>query len=330
MESRAKTIIRTKALSKKFGDLLAVDSVSFNIRAGEIFGFLGPNGAGKTTVINMLTTLLDPTSGSARVAGFDLLNEKEKIRESIALISQEGSIDGSLNGWENLKFYGMLYHIDKDVLEERIRMALDSVKLYSRRNVQVKYYSGGMKRRLELAKVFITKPKVMFLDEPTLGLDPQAREAIWERIIELRAKEGVTVFLTTHYMEEAEALCDRVAIIDGGKLLVCDSPKSLVARLGRGDRVSLEVQSGAGGFSKVLERAGFFVESVEENRMRLRTESSNLTRITTLAQKNGLKVISLFSKRPTLEDVFLHYTGRTLRDGEGADNRQTKILQGFK
>ena len=219
-------IIEVQNLTKKFGDLVAVDNIDFEVFEGEVFGFLGPNGAGKTTTISMLTTLLAPTSGEAKVAGFDVAREKDKVRESIGLIFQEPTLDEDLTAWENLKIHAALYHLPKDLYRQRVEEMLKMVKLWDRRGEMVKNYSGGMKRRLEAARGLLHHPKVLFMDEPTLGLDPQTRTKIWDYVLDLRKREKITLFMTTHYMEEAE-YCDRVAIIDYGKLVAVGTPKQL-------------------------------------------------------------------------------------------------------
>lgn len=221
-----KKIIEVQNLTKKFGDLVAVDNIDFEVFEGEVFGFLGPNGAGKTTTISMLTTLLAPTSGEAKVAGFDVAREKDKVRENIGLIFQEPTLDEDLTAWENLKIHAALYHLPKDLYRQRVEEMLKMVKLWDRRGEMVKNYSGGMKRRLEAARGLLHHPKVLFMDEPTLGLDPQTRTKIWDYVLDLRKREKITLFMTTHYMEEAE-YCDRVAIIDYGKLVAVGTPKQL-------------------------------------------------------------------------------------------------------
>lgn len=221
-----KKVIEVQNLTKKFGDLAAVDNISFEVLEGEVFGFLGPNGAGKTTTISMLTTLLAPTSGGAKIAGFDVAREKDKVRESIGLIFQEPTLDEDLTAWENLKIHAALYHLPKDLYRERVEEMLKMVKLWDRREELVKNYSGGMKRRLEAVRGLLHYPKVLFMDEPTLGLDPQTRTKIWDYVLDLHKKEKITLFMTTHYMEEAEH-CDRVAIIDYGKLVAVGTPKQL-------------------------------------------------------------------------------------------------------
>lgn len=224
-------MIEVKDLVKKYGSLTAVDSISFSVGQGEIFGFLGPNGAGKTTTINILCTLLRPTSGSARVSCCDVAKEPNKVRKDIGIIFQDPSLDDRLTAEDNLRFHGYLYHMSHQDIEERIPDVMNLVELYERRKDFVKKFSGGMKRRLEIARGLIHHPKVLFLDEPTLGLDPQTRAHIWDYVFKMRQDSGLTIFMTTHYMQEAEA-CDRVAIIDHGRIVDIDTPTNLKKKHG--------------------------------------------------------------------------------------------------
>jgi ABC-2 type transport system ATP-binding protein len=221
--------IRVENLSKKFNGLTAVDSISFTIQQGEIFGFLGPNGAGKTTTINMLCTLLKPTSGKAQVGCCDTVKEPNRVRREIGIIFQDPSLDDRLTAEDNLRFHGYLYHMKKEVIDQQITKVLDLVELTDRRKHFVRKFSGGMKRRLEIARGLMHSPKILFLDEPTIGLDPQTRAHIWEYVIKMREETGLTIFLTTHYMQEAE-VCDRVAIIDHGQIIALDTPANLMEK----------------------------------------------------------------------------------------------------
>lgn len=223
-------IIAVEDLSRKFGDLTAVDHVSFNVRAGEIFAFLGPNGAGKTTTIKMLTTLLHPTSGSIRINGFDPRHQQDAARKSFGIVFQDPSLDDELTAWENLELHGILYGVAKELRRERMEQLLKIVELGERRNDQVKHFSGGMKRRLEIARGLLHHPKILFLDEPTIGLDPQTRNHLWAYVTELNRTEGITVFLTTHYMEEADKVARRIAVIDHGKIVALGSSAELKAQ----------------------------------------------------------------------------------------------------
>jgi len=220
-------IIEVKNLTKKFGDLVAVDNISFNVKKGEIFAFLGPNGAGKTTTIKMLTTILHPTEGQIKLNGFDVVKEPTKVRQSFGIVFQDYSLDDELTAFENMEFHGILYGVPKKIRQERIKYLLKLVELWERRKSLVKNFSGGMKRRLETARGLLHHPKILFLDEPTLGLDPQTRNLIWSYIKNLNKEEGITVFFTTHYMEEAEKMADKVAIIDNGKIIIEGTPADL-------------------------------------------------------------------------------------------------------
>jgi len=235
-----RNIVEVMNLTKKYGDLIAVNNVSFEVKEGEIFGLLGPNGAGKTTLISMLCTILKPTSGTAKVNGFDIVKEEDKVRKSIGIVFQDSSLDNRLTGMENIELHASLYSVPKNERKKRIKEALELVGLEDKAKVLVRNYSGGMKRRLEIARSLIHYPKVLFLDEPTLGLDPQTRVNIWDYIINLAKRENITIFLTTHYMEEADFLCNRVAIIDEGKIIVIDSPKNLKRKI-VGDALIIEV-----------------------------------------------------------------------------------------
>jgi len=219
-------IVKVKNLSKDFDHFRAVDNISFEVKTGEIFGFLGPNGAGKTTTINILCTLLMPTSGEVIVNGFNVVTSPDEVRRSIGIIFQDPSLDERLTAYENLNFHGIIYHIPQKVRKERIKEVLDMVGLYSKKDHIVRTFSGGMRRRLEIARGLMHRPKILFLDEPTIGLDPQTRQYIWDYILNLSKEEGITIFLTTHYMDEAE-ICQRVAIIDYGKIIVLGSPYEL-------------------------------------------------------------------------------------------------------
>ena len=217
-------------LSKKFGSIVAVDDISFNVKEGEVFAFLGPNGAGKTTTIKILTTLLDQTSGKVSLNGVDTKVSKDAVREGFGIVFQDPSLDEELTAYENMEFHGILYHIPKDLLKKRIEELLKFVELWDRKDHFVKTFSGGMKRRLEIARGLLHHPKVLFLDEPTTGLDPQTRNHIWSYIVELSKNEDITVFFTTHYIEEAEKIAQRVAIIDHGKILTVETPKEIMKK----------------------------------------------------------------------------------------------------
>ena len=223
-------MITVTNLTKKFKDFIAVNNISFDVDKGEIFAFLGPNGAGKTTTIKMLTTLLKPTSGTLQLNGFDPLHQEDKVRSSFGIVFQDPSLDDELTAYENLEFHGVLYNVPKDIRKRRIEELLKFVELWDRKDDLVKTFSGGMKRRLEIARGLLHHPKIFFLDEPTQGLDPQTRNHMWEYVQELNKKEGITIFFTTHYMEEAEKVANRVAIIDRGKIVAIGTPKELIRK----------------------------------------------------------------------------------------------------
>jgi ABC-2 type transport system ATP-binding protein len=305
-------VIEAKELVKKFGELEAVKGVSFKVREGEIFGFLGPNGAGKTTTINILCTLLKPTEGQATVSGFDVVSERSQVRESIGLVFQEPTLDDYLTAEQNLRFHAYAYGIAKEVLEPRLKQLLDMVELWDRRKGKISTYSGGMKRRLEIARGLLHHPKVLFLDEPTLGLDPQTRHRIWDHIHELRKRENLAIFMTTHYMDEAEN-CDRIAIIDYGQIVALDTPDKLKDGVG-GDVISIKTEDNE--------------EAVRllKDKYKFKTSIQNWTVSFTVPRGEEflpgfvtafpLRLLSIGLHRPTLEDVFLKLTGRTIRDQE--------------
>lgn len=311
-------IIETESLSKDFGGLTAVDGVSFEVGSGEIFGFLGPNGAGKTTTINMLCTLLKPTSGTAVVNGFDVLTQKHLVRESIGLVFQDPSLDDRLTARENLEFHSVVYHVPRAEREKRMGEVLDMVSLTDRADDLVETYSGGMKRRLEIARGLLHYPKVLFLDEPTIGLDPQTRNYIWEYIQDLKAREGITIFLTTHYMEEAEH-CDRIAIIDVGRIIALDTPKNLKDNVG-GDVIKITTEEDDEAEKELQRRyPGLEMLNDPECRLCFKMEKGEEF-IPELVREFGTKIISVHIRRPTLDDVFLNLTGKEIRE-ESADEK---------
>ncbi len=302
-------IIELEQLTKRYDTLTAVDALSLNVEDGEFFGLLGPNGAGKTTTLMMLTTLLRPTSGQARVNGFDLVRQPLSVRKSIGIVFQDPSSDDTLTGYENLKLHGLLYHMPAALREQRIEEVLALVDLTDRQHTIVKHYSGGMRRRLELARGLMHRPKVLFLDEPTLGLDPQSREHIWAYVERMVAEERTTVILTTHYMEEADRLCDRLAIIDHGRVVALDSPENLKHVVG-GDVVTL--RCAAPNLDAV--RALGIVDKAEQRdgvvQLTVRDAKSHLANI--LQAIGGVESVEVHPA--SLNDVFMHYTGREMRE----------------
>lgn len=318
-------IIEVVNLSKNFktkkGFITAVKDVSFNVKRGELFGFLGPNGAGKTTTINILCTLLAPTSGRAALNSYDIVSNPNEVRQSIGLVFQDPSLDERLTARENLEFHAMLYNVPKSLRNDRIKYVLKMVELYERKDDMVNTFSGGMKRRLEIARGLLHYPKVLFLDEPTLGLDPQTRSHIWEYIHQLRKKEDITIFLTTHYMAEAEN-CDRVAIIDYGEIIAVDSPDNLKKQIG-GDVVSLVAEEKAMA-KKTIEKE--YSVSVMEDDGKLYFEvKEGETFLPKFIKKADFKILSISLRRPTLEDVFLKLTGRHIREEAAEADTALKI-----
>ncbi|HEX8771915.1 MAG TPA: ATP-binding cassette domain-containing protein, partial [Acidimicrobiales bacterium] len=299
--------IEADRLSKRFGDLEAVRGVTFAVAPGETFGFLGPNGAGKSTTISMLCTLVHPTGGSGRVAGFDVATQRGSVRRHIGLVFQDTTLDDYLTADENLKFHAELYGIPRHDVDRRMRQVLEMVGLWDRRGSLVRTFSGGMKRRLEIARGLLHSPRVLFLDEPTVGLDPQTRAHIWEYIDELRRREAITMFLTTHYMEEAEH-CDRIAIIDNGEIVVMDTPEALKASVGK-DRVQLRTADDAGAIARLREEFGL-EGSMSEGMVTFHV-SSGEEFVPQLFARLGLAINAVSVAHPTLDDVFMTYTGRT-------------------
>jgi ABC-2 type transport system ATP-binding protein len=313
--------IEAKDLTKRYGEITAVDGLNLQLEEGEIFGLLGPNGAGKTTTLLMLTTLVEPTSGTATVNGFDVASEPDKVRKSIGIVFQDPSSDEILTGYENLKLHGWLYDMPADLREARIREVLELVDLTGRKDDLVKKYSGGMRRRLELGRGLMHHPKVLFLDEPTLGLDPQSRDHIWEYIKKMAREERITIVITTHYMEEADKLCDRLAIIDHGKIVVLGQPKTLKKGLG-GDIVTLKAE---GLDTESLKRLQY-VKNVAggEGEVSLTVEDAGEHLQEILAAVGKIEYVEVRS--PTLDDVFINYTGRAMRDSAGEGGWADKVM----
>ncbi len=317
----ADDIIEVSGLTRKFNGLTAVDHVTFAVKEGEIFGFLGPNGAGKTTTINILTTVLRPTEGRATVAGHDIAADPLGVRRSIGLVPQEYTADEDLTGMENLLLTARLYDVPKDEARRRAKELLELVQLTDAADRAVETYSGGMRRRLELACGLINRPRVLFLDEPTLGLDVQTRAAVWQYIRLLKEEYEMTLFMTTHYLEEADQLCDRIAIIDRGKIVALDSPTALKASLG-GDVIDVRVDGGA---TDRLAQAVGRLSGVREVRpldggVRLKVVNGEETapQILDAIRGLGLKVTRISIAKPSLDEVYLDRTGRSLREEEGS------------
>ena len=306
--------VETEHLTKRYGELFAVADLNVTIAEGEIFGLLGPNGAGKTTTLSMLATLLRPTEGTARVNGYDVTSHPADVRRSIGIVFQDPSSDDILTGRENLYLHALMFGVPKDERDKRIDYVLNLVDLQDRQNDIVKKYSGGMRRRLELARGLLHNPHTLFLDEPTLGLDPQTREHIWAYIENLVKSEKVTVILTTHYMEEADRLCHRVAIIDHGKIVALDKPSALKANVG-GDIIRLSVRAPRIDRLKSLDYISSIDQSGSTIRLTVKDASRHLQEILgTVGETDAVEV-----RTATLNDVFLHYTGREIREeaGEG-------------
>ena len=307
----ATAVLTAHHLTRRFGDRVAVEDVSFELAPGEIFALLGPNGAGKTTLISMLCTILKPTSGKAWVNGFDIVKESSKVRKSIGIVFQQPSVDDLLTGRENLQMHNLLFEVPKAIRKQRIDEVLSLVNLEKRADDLVNTYSGGMRRRLELARGIMHHPRILFLDEPTLGLDPQTREHIWEYIMDLAEKECTTVMLTTHYMEEAEMLCDRVAIIDYGKIVVLDSPQALKNKIA-GDVVKIKQKKPD---IEKLRKLDYVMKAEEKDGLlyiSIKDASKHLQDL--LANTGPIELVEVRSG--TLNDVFLHYTGREIREAE--------------
>ncbi len=316
-EAVIENAIEIDGLSKHYGELKAVDSVSLSIKEGTIFGLLGPNGAGKTTLISMLVTMRKPTSGTAKVNGFDISKQQDAVRKSIGIVFQDPSLDDELTALENLEMHAAMYGMPKGQRKERIKEVIRLVGLEKNLKSQAKTFSGGMKRRLEIARGLLHHPKVLFLDEPTIGLDPQTRASIWDYIVKLNESEKITIILTTHYMDEADKVCSRVGIIDNGKIIAVDTPESLKNSLG-GDVISIKC-SASGVCTDKLSKLEW-VKSVvsHDGFMDVRVEKGEekIPKLLLLMEKNGVTIESVSLRKPSLDDVFLHYTGKTIREEE--------------
>jgi len=301
---------------KRYGQLTAVDHVSIEVSKGEIFGLLGPNGAGKTTLLSMLVTMRKPTSGKATVNGLDVKTEPDSVRRSIGMVFQDPSLDEELTAYENLELHAALYGMPRKEREDRISEVMEMVELRDRLHEVVKTFSGGMRRRLEIARGLLHWPEVLFLDEPTLGLDPQTRNRIWEYIRKLRKEHGVTVVLTTHYMDEADMLCDRIAIIDHGRIIALGRTEDLKNSLG-GDTIVAETND-AEKLCKAVHKFGCRSVRSHDGRVTLHVERGDrkIPELMKIAARNNIEILSVSLHKPTLDDVFLHYTGKTIREEE--------------
>jgi ABC-2 type transport system ATP-binding protein len=309
--------ISVRELTKRYGQVEAVRGIDFEVARGETFGFLGPNGAGKSTTISILCTLINPTSGQALVAGHDVVRQRDTVRRNIGLVFQDTTLDTYLTGEQNLRFHADLYGVPRAAVGPRMRQVLEMVGLWDRRESLVSTYSGGMQRRLEIARGLLHAPHVLFLDEPTVGLDPQTRSSIWRYINDLKQREDITIFLTTHYMDEAEH-CDRIAIIDQGKIVAIDTPEALKASVGK-DRVQISTADDEKAIAELRDR--FAIDaSVHEGLVTFSVESGEEF-VPRLFSGLDVPIRSVSVSRPSLDDVFMSYTGRTIRDTEatGAD-----------
>ena len=306
--------IEVDSLTKSYGAVEAVRDVSFDVAPGEVFGFLGPNGAGKSTTIDVLCALADPMSGTARVHGFDVVRHRDAVRRQIGIVFQDPTLDAHLTAEQNLRLHAELYGIDAGAVADRMRQMLRMVDLWDRREQPVQTYSGGMRRRLEIARGLMHSPRVLFLDEPTIGLDPQTRSSIWRYLRALQEAEGTTIFMTTHYMDEAE-LCDRIAIIDRGEIVVLDTPAALKAGVGA-DRVVLGTADDEAALAALRERFGIEA-AVAEGAVTFHVAGGEAF-VPRLFAELGVGITSVSVSRPTLDDVFMRFTGLTMRDAETA------------
>jgi ABC-2 type transport system ATP-binding protein len=320
--------IEVRALTKKFGEFTAVDGVSFSVRPGEIFGLLGPNGAGKSTLIRMLTTLIPPTSGTAAIDGADIVRDADRVRRAIGVIPQAMTSDPELSVEENLLIFARLYGVPRDKRKRLITELLEAVQLTQWRDKPVRQLSGGMRRRVEIARGLVHEPKIFFLDEPTTGLDPVSRTAVWEMIQKIKAERNLTVLLTTHYMDEADKLCERIAIVDHGKLVALDSPLNLKAAVEGKNAVEVSFGDAPPDWRSRLEQLpGVVSVSGEGNVLRLECDSGPETTsaLISAASEAGVTLRSLAVQSTTMDDVFVHFTGRDLRDAlqepSAGDNR---------
>jgi ABC-2 type transport system ATP-binding protein len=309
--------VRTKNLTKRFKRSVAVDGISFDVNEGEVFGFLGPNGAGKTTTINMLSTLIAPSLGSAEIMGYDIIKKRNEVRRSIGVVFQDPALDGRLTGRENLEFHAHMYGMPARERTSRIAEVLALVELEDKASARVETYSGGMKRRLEIARGLMHRPKVLFLDEPTIGLDAQTRRHIWTYVKKLNDETGITMLLTTHYMEEADALSHRILIIDSGRIVALDTPAALKDVLG-GDVIELGTAGDTAAFVDAMRSAGWVknvAAGADHVRLTLEKAETHVAPVVQAAVDHGVSLSTVSIRKPSLDDVFIHFTGKTIREG---------------
>ena len=318
--------IEVDGLVKRYGELAAVNGIDLRVESGEIFGFLGPNGAGKSTTINILCTLAEASGGSAKVAGLDVAEDRAEVRRRIGLVFQEPTLDGYLTADQNLRFHGELYGVDRNTALERRREVLEMVGLWERRNDLVNTFSGGMRRRLEIARGLLHSPQVLFLDEPTIGLDPQTRASIWAYLEQLHETQDITVFVTTHYMEEAEH-CDRIAIINHGQIVALGTPEELKAGIGK-DRVQISTDDDEASIAAL--RSEFGIEAAMHEGAVTLAVPDGAGFVPKLFERLGVPIRSVTVTRPTLDDVFLAHTGTTIRDVEESSINNRMIAMAFR
>ena len=316
-----------RGLEKRYGEIEAVRGIDFDVERGEIFGFLGPNGAGKSTTISMLCTLVLPTGGYARVAGHDVAHDRDAVRRNIGLVFQDTTLDGYLSAEQNMRLHAELYGVPRELVGPRMQQVMEMVGLWERRKSAVNTFSGGMKRRLEIARGLMHSPRVLFLDEPTVGLDPQTRASIWAYISELKVAEDITIFLTTHYMDEAEN-CDRIAIMDKGKIVVLDTPEALKAAVGK-DRVQIHTDDDGAAIA-ALERDFNIKAQMAEGAVTFGVPGGEQF-VPRLFAELGVPIRSVSVSRPSLDDVFMLHTGSTIRDAEedAATNQLRTMARAF-
>jgi ABC-2 type transport system ATP-binding protein len=314
--------IVVEGLAKSFDEVEAVRGVDFEVASGEVFGFLGPNGAGKSTTINMLCTLAKPTAGRATVAGYDVVRERDDVRRHIGLVFQDPTLDGYLSAYENLRLHAELYGVERSLVEPRMKQVLEMVGLWDRKDSPVATFSGGMRRRLEIARGLMHSPRVLFLDEPTIGLDPQTRSSIWSYIELLKETEDITIFMTTHYMDEAE-FCDRIAIMDQGEIVVLDTPAALKASVGV-DRIMIDTDDDETAIRALKERFAIDAQIAEGSVTFGVPGGAEF--VPRLFAELGVPIHSVSVSRPTLDDVFMSYTGSTIRDAEESQGKQANRM----